>query len=285
MPPGDLAVIGEQQQAFGIEIQPAHRHHAAQMLGQAGEDGGAALFVLVGGDQARRLVIAPQPRGFGLRPAACRPPGRHCSAVTLMAGEVTSSPSSFTRPSAISFSASRREQMPARAMTFAMRSPSGNAQLLNSMNDGEAIALALEEAKAARHAGRSAGGRGAAGGRWRAAGAGRQPHPGAARIPPPMPRCWCCGRARKALGNERLTGTHAVCVAGALRHVRRAPSRWRGWRGWCSRPDDPKGGAVLHGPRFFEQPTCHHRPVVAQSRSACGGSGRDIEGFLPREAK
>ena len=26
--------------------------------------------------------------------------------------------------------------------------------------------------------------------------------------------------------------------------------------------DDPKGGAVLHGPRLYTQPTCHHRPVV-----------------------
>jgi tRNA(adenine34) deaminase len=25
---------------------------------------------------------------------------------------------------------------------------------------------------------------------------------------------------------------------------------------------DPKGGAVEHGPRWFEQPTCHHRPEV-----------------------
>jgi tRNA(adenine34) deaminase len=25
---------------------------------------------------------------------------------------------------------------------------------------------------------------------------------------------------------------------------------------------DPKGGAVEHGPRFFQQPTCHHRPQV-----------------------
>jgi len=25
---------------------------------------------------------------------------------------------------------------------------------------------------------------------------------------------------------------------------------------------DPKGGAVLHGPRWFGQPTCHHRPEV-----------------------
>jgi tRNA(adenine34) deaminase len=26
--------------------------------------------------------------------------------------------------------------------------------------------------------------------------------------------------------------------------------------------EDPKGGAVLHGPRLFSQPTCHHRPDV-----------------------
>jgi tRNA(Arg) A34 adenosine deaminase TadA len=25
---------------------------------------------------------------------------------------------------------------------------------------------------------------------------------------------------------------------------------------------DPKGGAVEHGPRFYAQPTCHHRPEV-----------------------
>ncbi|MGV3456741.1 nucleoside deaminase [Sphingomonas sp.] len=25
---------------------------------------------------------------------------------------------------------------------------------------------------------------------------------------------------------------------------------------------DPKGGAVEHGPRFFTQPTCHHRPDI-----------------------
>lgn len=26
--------------------------------------------------------------------------------------------------------------------------------------------------------------------------------------------------------------------------------------------DDPKGGAVEHGPRFFAQPTCHHAPEL-----------------------
>ena len=26
--------------------------------------------------------------------------------------------------------------------------------------------------------------------------------------------------------------------------------------------EDPKGGGVVNGPRFFAQPTCHHRPDV-----------------------
>jgi tRNA(Arg) A34 adenosine deaminase TadA len=26
--------------------------------------------------------------------------------------------------------------------------------------------------------------------------------------------------------------------------------------------EDPKGGGVVHGPRMFSQPTCHHRPDV-----------------------
>jgi tRNA(adenine34) deaminase len=26
--------------------------------------------------------------------------------------------------------------------------------------------------------------------------------------------------------------------------------------------EDPKGGGVIHGPRVFDQPTCHHRPEI-----------------------
>ena len=33
--------------------------------------------------------------------------------------------------------------------------------------------------------------------------------------------------------------------------------------------EDPKGGGVIHGARFFSQPTCHHRPDVL------GGIGED----------
>ena len=69
------------------------------------------------------------------------------------------------------------------------------------------------------------------------------------------------------LGNERLGGTSlfvslepcAMC-AGAIAHARVARLLFAA--------DDPKGGAVLHGPRFFEQATCHHRPVVERAGDA-----------------
>lgn len=45
----------------------------------------------------------------------------------------------------------------------------------------------------------------------------------------------------------------AMC-AGAIAHARIA-------RLYYAAPDT-KGGAVEHGPRFFSQPTCHHRPEI-----------------------
>ena len=67
--------------------------------------------------------------------------------------------------------------------------------------------------------------------------------------------------AAAKLGNYRLTGLGlavtlepcAMC-AGAISHARIGVLAFGA--------DDPKGGAVVHGPRFFEQPTCHWRPVV-----------------------
>jgi tRNA(adenine34) deaminase len=67
--------------------------------------------------------------------------------------------------------------------------------------------------------------------------------------------------AARALGNERLDGCElwvtlepcAMC-AGAIAHARIA-------RLYYGAPD-PKGGAVEHGARVFEQEQCLHRPEV-----------------------
>jgi tRNA(adenine34) deaminase len=68
-------------------------------------------------------------------------------------------------------------------------------------------------------------------------------------------------RAAEKLGSERLEGCElwvtlepcAMC-AGAIVHARVA-RLYYGAR-------DPKGGAVEHGARVFEQPQCLHRPEV-----------------------
>jgi len=68
-------------------------------------------------------------------------------------------------------------------------------------------------------------------------------------------------RAAAAMASDRLDGCDlwvtlepcAMC-AGAIAHARIA----RLYYGAA----DAKGGAVEHGPRFFGQPTCHHRPEI-----------------------
>ena len=67
--------------------------------------------------------------------------------------------------------------------------------------------------------------------------------------------------ACEAAGSERLTGSSlyvtlepcAMC-AGAISFARIAKLYFGA--------ADPKGGAVEHGTRFFESPTCHHAPEV-----------------------
>ncbi len=82
--------------------------------------------------------------------------------------------------------------------------------------------------------------------------------------------------AAAALGTSRLDGCDlwvtlepcAMC-AGAIALARIG-------RLYFAAPD-PKGGAVLHGPRLFSQPTCHHAPEVY------GGIGESEAAALLRE--
>lgn len=67
--------------------------------------------------------------------------------------------------------------------------------------------------------------------------------------------------AARKRGNYRLTGLTLVVTlepcamcAGAISHARIGRVVWGA--------DDPKGGAVIHGARVFDHPTCHWKPQV-----------------------
>ncbi len=60
------AVVGEQQQPLGIEVEPSDRNDARHVLGQMREHGLAPALVLVRGDEALGLVIAPEARALPL---------------------------------------------------------------------------------------------------------------------------------------------------------------------------------------------------------------------------
>jgi tRNA(adenine34) deaminase len=134
------------------------------------------------------------------------------------------------------------------------------------MDDDEAIALALSEAQAAAARGEVPVGAvllSAEGGLLAADGnrivERRDPTAHAEQL------VLRAGAAK--LGNERLKGTTlfvslepcAMC-AGAISLARVGRVVFAA--------EDPKGGAILHGPKFFEQPTCHHRPAVARAGDA-----------------
>jgi tRNA(Arg) A34 adenosine deaminase TadA len=68
-------------------------------------------------------------------------------------------------------------------------------------------------------------------------------------------------QAAERIGNYRLTGLTLVVTlepcamcAGAISHARIGRLVFGA--------EDPKGGAVVHGPKLFDQPTCHWKPAV-----------------------
>ena len=85
--------------------------------------------------------------------------------------------------------------------------------------------------------------------------------------------------AAQALGNYRLPGLHlyvtlepcAMC-AGAISFARLAKVVFAA--------SDPKGGAVLHGPQFFDQPTCLWRPEIEQDAAHSEVAGDMLRRFF-----
>ena len=146
------------------------------------------------------------------------------------------------------------------------------------MDDAQAIALALEEAKSAAARGEVPVGAVLLGpeGALLARDGNRIVE---LRDPTAHAEMLVMRSAAKALGNERLIGSSlfvslepcAMC-AGAIAMARVSRLVFAAF--------DPKGGAVLHGPRFFEQPTCHHRPVVMQTEPHALEAGEILRAFF-----
>jgi tRNA(Arg) A34 adenosine deaminase TadA len=148
------------------------------------------------------------------------------------------------------------------------------------MNDDEAIALALGQAQAAAARGEVPVGAVVLSGEGAllAADGNRIVE---RRDPTAHAELLTLRAAAASLGNERLSGTTlyvslepcAMC-AGAISLARVGRVVFAA--------EDPKGGAVLHGPRFFEQPTCHHRPQVARAGDAAAAGALLKEFFRVR---
>jgi tRNA(adenine34) deaminase len=82
--------------------------------------------------------------------------------------------------------------------------------------------------------------------------------------------------AAARLGNERLDGCDLWVTLEPCAMCAGAISLARISRLYFGAPD-AKGGAILHGPRLFAQPTCHHAPDVYP------GIGEDEAGALLRD--
>ena len=82
--------------------------------------------------------------------------------------------------------------------------------------------------------------------------------------------------AAAALGSERLAGCDLYVTLEPCAMCAAAMSFARIRRLYFGAAD-PKGGAVEHGPRFFTQPTCHHRP------EAYGGIGESEAAALLKD--
>ena len=85
--------------------------------------------------------------------------------------------------------------------------------------------------------------------------------------------------AAQKRGNYRLTGLHlyvtlepCVMCTGAISMARIGKVIFAA--------GDEKGGAVIHGPRFFEQPTCHWRPDVEQDLARADRASEMLRAFF-----
>ena len=89
--------------------------------------------------------------------------------------------------------------------------------------------------------------------------------------------------ACRILGSERLPGADLYVTLEPCAMCAGAISFARINRLYFAASDE-KGGGVIHGGRFFAQPTCHHAPEVYEGMSAAAATALLKEVFADRRA-
>ena len=200
--------------------------------------------------------------------------------VMMVAGVLMYAPLTSTRPASIQRSASLREHRPARAITFAIRSPLWFCSLMNNPfveQDHIFKRAALEEAK-------------------RASDQDEVPI-GAVIVDPATKTIVARGYNLTRTNNDpsahaEIVAIRALCgmkksqrIPGFDLYVTLEPCAMCAAAVSFARLNrviigalDLKGGGVIHGGKFYEQSTCHHRPDVLHGLLAaeCGQILKDF---------
>ena len=288
--PCQPAIIGQQDQPFGIHIQPPHGQHARQLARQRIKDCLPVLFITVCDHQPARLVIAPEPcclaSGQGLA-INCDRIGsgdiqrRACNQRTIDSHPAIKNPGlglaartqtgtrnmfgdAFRRIAAAvdgerRFSGhavgvvgiGRLCKCGALCENSGMTVPSPRTDIMQHLLQEAAAAAALGEVPVAA-AVTDAGGAIIAEACNSMRADGNALH---------HAEILAIEAAMNSLGQDRLDGfdlwvTLEPCTmcAGAIAHARIRRLYFGAY--------DPKAGAVESGIRFFDSPACHHRPDI-----------------------
>lgn len=176
-------------------------------------------------------------------------------------------PFTLIRPSAIHFSASRREQNPARAITLAIRSPFCTLSFMT--NSDTPMQAAIKEANKAHEKGEVPIGAVlmfdgkivARSGNITVLNSDPTAH---AEINVIRQRCAELGVQRLPDHDLYVTLEPCPMCAAAISFARIRTLYFGAY--------DPKGGGVDHGARVFDHPQCHHKPEIigGMEEKRCG---------------
>ena len=279
-----LAVGGEQQQPLGVEVEPPDRDHAWKLRRQRLEHRLPPLRVLVAGHEPLRLVVAPQPRRFGLRQrlavdgdlvGRAHDMGRRLEHRAVDRDPALADPPLSVAPRAEACmrhglgDAHRLRRLYRRGLRPLTLLPASAQFRPHDERDacrcGEPKQAAhgsrLRRGRGRRHLGRGSHRRRGGERVRRGAGQSRQPHASSSAIRPPTPSS--SPSVRLAPGSAASGSSTAISTSrSSLAPCAPRPSPSRGFAGSISARPIRRVAPSSMARASSRQPTCHHAPEI-----------------------